>query len=585
METIAEVLSTAGLNVAPYHAGMDDADRHRVQNSFMSSRTPIVAATNAFGMGIDKANLRFVIHFDVPGSLEAYYQEIGRAGRDGLYSRCALLWNYADVHTQEFFIDSSYPPRDVIAEVYATLLRLNLDEILLTHKEILQRVPLAESEMAVSSSLKILEKVGVLERGLDHGAVARVTALPKLAAEARADTPALRSTRGTLEETVRLKTRLIDALMLDLGTHLGEPRHVDIEELAESLAADLDAVRRGLRALASAGLIHYEPPFRGRGLRMLQRLPFKQVSIPWDELFRRAELEHRKLRRMVDYACHSGCSRAFILNYFGEKPRHPHCGFCGNCSRFVVEEERALTTEETLVVRKILSCVARMKGRFGRMRIAQVLTGSKVKQVHALGLDQLSTYGLLSEFTQETVMDWMERLIQAEAVVVRGEEYPTVDLTPFGREIMHERATLKLSFPKEVSVSPEDRLSDTGGPAVRRTGRRTESFPLRKKPAKGESDLETLAMLREGLTIEEIARRRRLRPSTVSRHVLTLLDAGEDIDLSKLVRPAVADTIRKAMKSTHDFSLRGLKAVLPPYVSYEDIQLVLAMRRQERKKQ
>lgn len=585
VETIADVLSTAGLNVAPYHAGMDDADRHRVQNAFMSSRTPIVAATNAFGMGIDKANLRFVIHFDVPGSLEAYYQEIGRAGRDGLYSRCALLWNYADVHTQEFFIDSSYPPHEVIAEIYAMLVRLNVDEVLLTHKEILQRVPLAESEMAVSSSLKILEKAGVLERGLDHGAVARVTALPKLTAEARADTPALRSTSGTLEEAVRLRTRIIDALMLDLGSHLGEPRHVDLEELAESLAADLDAVRRGLRTLASAGLIHYEPPFRGRGLRMLQRLPFKQVSIPWDELTRRAELEHRKLRRMIDYACHSGCSRAFILNYFGEKPRHPHCGFCGNCSRFVVEEERALTPEETLVVRKILSCVARLKGRFGRMRVAQVLTGSKVKQVHVLGLDQLSTYGLLSEFAQETVLDWIERLIQAEAIMVRGEEYPTVELTPFGREIMHERATLKLSFPKDVSVSPADRPSGTTGPTVRRGGKWGELISLRKKAAKGESDLETLAMLREGLTIEEIARRRRLRPSTVSRHVLTLLDAGEDIDLSKLVPAAKADTIRKAMKSTHDFSLRGLKAVLPPHVSYEDIQLVLAMRRLEWKKQ
>jgi len=317
---------------------------------------------------------------------------------------------------------------------------------------------------------------------------------------------------------------------------------------------------------------------------MLQRLPFKQVPIPWDELSRRAELEHRKLRRMIDYACHSGCSRAFILNYFGEKPRHPHCGFCGNCSRFVVEEERTLTPEETLVVRKILSCVARMKGRFGRMRVAQVLTGSKVKQIHVLGLDQLSTYGLLSEFTQETVLDWMERLVQAGALIVRGEEYPTVELTPFGREIMHERATLKLSFPKEVSDSLENRVSGTAGPGVRRGGKRAEPISLRKKAAKGESESETLAMLREGLTIEEIARRRRLQPSTVSRHVLTLLDAGVDIDLSKLVPPAVADTIRRAMKSTHDFSLRGLKAVLPPHVTYEDIQLVLAMRRMERKK-
>ncbi len=586
VEMVAEALSGAGLNIAPYHAGMDDTDRHRVQNAFMSSRMPIVAATNAFGMGIDKSDLRFVIHFDVPGSIEAYYQEIGRAGRDGLHSHCALLWNYADTHTQEFFIDSSYPPREVIEDVYEMLARLAVDEVMLTHKEILQRVPMAESEMAVSSSLKILEKAGVLERGLDHGALARVTALPKLVAEAKAGTPALRSAGATLSDSLRFRTRLIDALMLALGTHPGEPRHLALGELAESLAADLDAVRRGLRALDTAGLIRYEPPFRGRGLRMLKRLPFQQILIPWDDLTRRADLEHRKLRRMIDYACHSGCSRAFILNYFGERPRHPHCGFCSNCSRFVVEEERPLTPEETLAVRKILSCVARMKGRYGRMRVAQVLTGSRVKQLHALGLDQLSTYGLLQELSQETVLDWMERLVRAEALIVRGEEYPTVDLTPFGREIMHERATLKLAFPKAVSSpseplpsgkSKEDRSSRHGGT-------KTESAFLKKKTVKGESDLETLAMLREGLTLKEIARRRRLRPSTVTRHVLGLLDAGEDLDVAKLVAPSLVRTVRQAMKSTHDFSLKGLKAVVPPYVSYEDIQLVLAIGRRERKK-
>lgn len=584
VETVAEALAASGLQAAPYHAGMDDADRHRVQNDFMSSRTPIVAATNAFGMGIDKSDLRFVIHFDIPGSLEAYYQEIGRAGRDGLHSHCALLWNYADTHTQEFFIESSYPPHEVIEDIYTMLIRLGIDEVLLTHKEIKDRVPLGESEMAVSSSLKILEKAGVIERGLARGALARITALPKLVAESKSSTPTLRLAAARLDDAVRLKTRLIDALMLGLSPHLGQPRQVDLDELSESLAVDLDSVRRGLRTLATAGLIQYEPPFRGRGLRILERLPFQQVLIPWEELNRRAELEHRKLRRMVDYACYSGCSRAFILNYFGEKPRHPHCGFCGNCARFVVEEERELTPEEILVVRKILSCVARMKGRYGRMRVAQVLAGSKVKQIHALGLDQLSTYGLLSEFSQETLLDWIERLVQAEALAVRGEDYPTVDLTPLGREVMQERATLRLSFPKELSASSRGSSSSSRETRPSRRGaKKSEAALLKKKSVKGESYQETLAMLREGLSIEEIARRRHLKGSTVSGHVVNLLNAGESIDVSRLLPPARVNTIRQAMRNVHDFSLKSLKAALPPYIPYEEIQLVLAMGRRRKK--
>src|ERR671930_529518 len=95
--------------------------RTRAQDEFMSGRVQMIVATNAFGMGIDKPDIRFVAHYHMPGSIEAYYQEIGRAGRDGLPSACALLFNYADKRTQDFFIEGSYPPPDVIQDVYQAL--------------------------------------------------------------------------------------------------------------------------------------------------------------------------------------------------------------------------------------------------------------------------------------------------------------------------------------------------------------------------------------------------------------------------------------------------------------------------------
>src|SRR5918996_585983 len=93
----------------------------RAQDDFMSGRTQMIVATNAFGMGIDKRDIRFVAHYQIPGSIEAYYQEIGRAGRDGLPSTCMLLFNYADKNTHDFFIEGSYPPPEVIAKVYEAL--------------------------------------------------------------------------------------------------------------------------------------------------------------------------------------------------------------------------------------------------------------------------------------------------------------------------------------------------------------------------------------------------------------------------------------------------------------------------------
>ena len=163
VEQVGNKLKALDLKVSLYHAGMTDAQRVKAQDEFMNGRTQMIVATNAFGMGIDKPDIRFVVHYQMPGSIEAYYQEIGRAGRDGLPSTCVLLFNYADKNTHDFFIEGSYPDISVVKQVYDALAATELRRIELSTTEIARRTS-ERNEMAVQSALYVLERAGHIQR-------------------------------------------------------------------------------------------------------------------------------------------------------------------------------------------------------------------------------------------------------------------------------------------------------------------------------------------------------------------------------------------------------------------------------------
>jgi ATP-dependent DNA helicase RecQ len=509
VEQIAAKLKMAGLSIEPYHGGMGELERTRAQDSFMSGRVQAIVATNAFGMGIDKRDIRFVVHYHLPGSIEAYYQEVGRAGRDGLPAECLLLFNYADTRTQQFFIEGNHPPPELIRRVYHEIASFGLENIEMSARELAQRLG-EKNDMSIYSSLVVLEKAGHIERGrsTDRNIIARLTA--------RVDA-ALDQVDGESAEGAVLRELIFNRDINDR-----EQTEIDLSSMGRVLDLDDGQIRRALRGLSGRGVIAYRNAYQGRGIKLMDIPPARALRIDTKELAARAAAEQWKLRKMLDYCYSKSCLRRFILNYFGDRKKVEGCLTCSVCAPHLASyidvprrekaragagtlsigsrpqparlqaateldamiidnapigselraelrkraeldrtmNEAAATGEretprgrrlnpvETIVVIKILSCVARLNGRFGKGTVAAVLRGSSSKQVIEHHLDRLSTYGLLKEMTQVEITAYVKALIQAGCIAVGRGQYPTVSLTDLGTEAMMSRAEVVLDLPE-----------------------------------------------------------------------------------------------------------------------------------------
>ncbi|MDD2600405.1 MAG: ATP-dependent DNA helicase [Kiritimatiellae bacterium] len=170
VERVASMLAESGVKALIYHGAMTDSNRSEAQNRFMTEPSPVVVATNAFGMGVDRGDLNFVVHWDIPGSLEAYYQEVGRAGRQGQPAWCELLFNYADVRTQQFFLDGANPSESDIHQLWQAIQRscMAQGEVTCTQQEWAGQADI-KNTMSVGSVMAMMERAGLIEREIQPG--------------------------------------------------------------------------------------------------------------------------------------------------------------------------------------------------------------------------------------------------------------------------------------------------------------------------------------------------------------------------------------------------------------------------------
>lgn len=282
----------------------------------MSGRGEIIVATNAFGMGIDKAALRFVVHYNMPGTLEAYYQR--GAGRDGQPSRCLLLHSYGDMKIQEFFVESRYPSREIVAKVYNYLRKLEDDPIEITLDELKERINI---DIGTEGIMRVRAFAGESRAGTTQ-----------FAAEYRGG-----EDRQRFANAGRFAAAGIESASQS-AVRCSEPRRRVWFEFAYFQWHHLRRRRAGT-GIGDLCAVGVEQAYARSTTRRRLRCAVHMLKcgcgstiwgIDFEELDKRKAAEYAKLECVTRYARTRMCRQLEILDYFGD-PNRKKCGNCDNC--------------------------------------------------------------------------------------------------------------------------------------------------------------------------------------------------------------------------------------------------------------
>jgi len=619
VEEYSGALQKESIPVLIYHAGLPDAQRQRVQEEFLRDSSPILFATNAFGMGVDKANVDCIIHCDITLTLEAYYQESGRAGRNGNDADCIVLYSPKDRDLMDFFLSCTFPKKDDVIAVYNVLFAQTpfygymTQPILLTHEQIGNSCGL--HALKVNTILQLLERNGVLTNG-SKGSNHTIRIL--------AQSDYLKQTISSMSEHDR---GIIMALLRTIGPE-AMLRHVpfDIQKLLRSHHLQSVYVNEALSRFTRSGLIELGQSMQQQGISLLQqRFPPEEVPIDFDTLQRRHQHAVSKLNSVVDYMMTQSCKQRFLLDYFkDETSNFISCGTCSSCTSSQNDDDQSLDSREKFIRHSLLVQVAELNGYFGKKTIlACVLGDEKDLHVKKYTLHASKAFGRLRGYPSFLIREALDDLIQKKTLLIKSGDYPVIKISEIGMQALEETvkpltirlhstpmetlfkrlkklrsefantdssihtffsdASLKLMMSARPSSSdelqslcgiPGEMATMYGGSFIAEINSHAEQ---QEEQSLSPTVQTTLAFIRQGYSLHRIAESRHTTIGTIARHIEQLIINGYDEECISMVPKSLIEEMSPLYSKMPYALLKHYRSELGDGYEFAEIRIALAL--------
>ena len=441
-EELAEYLRKEMVNSVYYHAGLPSEMKRIIQDDFMSGRVKVICATNAFGMGIDKNDIRLVIHYNMPGSIENYYQEIGRAGRDGNPSKVFLLYEDRDKQIQEYFINSSTPSRDQIEMIYDCVCDYGKIALGMTNTQ----------PIVYDLGLTNLFGIKKLSNGIIQAAAKVLSESGYLSL--KSDIMSQHLVRFPLKPDqlhsfiINFATANHKDLLLLLTKNFGSKIfndycRVDIKNLAERLETEEEEIVQDLVDLYRGEIIEHQKPQKNPTFGLLQpRVQSKALQLNLAMLTKVKKNLQQKLKLMEEFVSTDKCRMSFVLEYFGQNTDGYKCGKCDNC----LESGSNITVDYLDEI--ILRTLHEAKRPLRMKTLIQILHGS----TNLGSLNKFSSFGTCVHFSKEQIEDALQQLLISKKVLINAD---MIKLSELGLDFFAED---KLEEAKSELVDYEEEL-------------------------------------------------------------------------------------------------------------------------------